>query len=65
MQKPSLFQDLNTPTESDLEFVKIVWQHLTPEQRLQFENSIREIFSEWDITAFKELSKTVIFIRSA
>lgn len=59
------FQDLNTPTEFDFEFLKVVWQYMTPEERLEFDHKIKDTFSEWDITAFKELTRTILFVKDS
>lgn len=59
-----MFENFEEPTEFDYELLKIMWRYATPDQRKDLELLFKNCFSEWDLTAFKELTKTIIFIRS-
>ena len=57
-------QNSNIPTKYNLEFIEIVWQHLSNEQLTEFDKIIKQEFNDWELTAFKELATTVSFIKS-
>lgn len=59
-----MFENFEEPTEFDYELLKIMWRYATSDQRKDLELLFKNCFSEWDLTAFKELTKTIIFIRS-
>lgn len=60
-----MFENLESPSEFDYELIKIIWRYMSQEQRALFEESVKNSISEWDLIAYKELTKTILFIKSA
>ena len=60
-----MFENLDSPSEFDYELIKIIWRYMSQEQRALFEESVKNSISEWDLIAYKELTKTILFIKSA
>lgn len=59
-----MFQNLENPTEFDLELIKVIYSVMTLEERYKFEQTIIETFSENDKKAVVELARTVLAVKS-
>lgn len=59
-----MFENLNQPTEFDYQLIQLIWRYMTPEERVQFQENIQQSFSENDLKATAELSKTILMVKS-
>lgn len=59
-----MFENLNQPTEFDYQLIQLIWRYMTPEERVQFQENIQQSFSENDLKATAELSKTILTVKS-
>ena len=59
-----MFENYQDPTEYDYELVKLIYQYMRPNERIDFSRNIAELFSDNDLMATKELAKTIITVRS-
>lgn len=57
-----MFDNLDNPSDSDYELIKLIWKYMTSDERKQFVETIKTAFSEWDLLAIKELAKTIHFV---
>ena len=62
-KKKSNFENLDNPTEYDLELLRIVWLNMNSSERANFDLLLTENFSEWDLTAFRELTNSSLFVK--
>ena len=60
--KKSNFENLDDPTDYDLEFLRIVWLNMNKSERSNFDLELMNYFSEWDLTAFRELTNSSLFV---
>lgn len=59
-----MFENLNQPTEFDYQLIQLIWRYMTPEERVEFQENIQQSFSENDLKATAELSKTILTVKS-
>lgn len=59
-----MFENLNTPTEFDYQLIQLIWRYMTPTERAEFQENINQCFSENDVKAVFELSKTILVVES-
>lgn len=59
-----MFENLNTPTEFDYQLIQLIWRYMSPKERADFQENIKQCFSENDIKALFELSKTILVVES-
>jgi hypothetical protein len=59
-----MFQNLNEPTELDYQLIQLIWRYMTVTERKEFQFKIQETFSENDLAALPELSRTIKFVQN-
>jgi hypothetical protein len=59
-----MFQNLNEPTEFDYQLIQLIWRYMTVTERKEFQFKIQESFSENDLAALPELSRTIKFVQN-
>jgi hypothetical protein len=59
-----MFQNLNEPTEFDYQLIQLIWRYMTVTERGEFQFKIQETFSENDLAALSELSRTILTVNS-
>jgi hypothetical protein len=59
-----MFQNLNEPTEFDYQLIQLIWRYMTVTERREFQFKIQESFSENDLVALLELSRTILTVKS-
>jgi hypothetical protein len=59
-----MFQNLNEPTEFDYQLIQLIWRYMTVAERTEFQFKIQESFSENDLVALPELSRTILTVKS-
>jgi hypothetical protein len=59
-----MFQNLNEPTEFDYQLIQLIWRYMTVTERKEFQFKIQETFSENDLAALPELSRTIKFVQN-
>jgi hypothetical protein len=59
-----MFQNLNDPTEFDYQLIQLIWRYMTVTERKEFQFKIQETFSENDLAALPELSRTIKFVQN-
>ncbi len=59
-----MFQNLNEPTEFDYQLIQLIWRYMTVAERGEFQFKIQETFSENDLAALPELSRTILTVKS-
>ncbi len=59
-----MFQNLNEPTEFDYQLIQLIWRYMTVAERTEFQFKIQESFSENDLVALPELTRTILTVKS-
>ena len=59
-----MFQNLNEPTEFDYQLIQLIWRYMTVAERTEFQFKIQKTFSENDLAALPELSRTILTVKS-
>lgn len=59
-----MFQNLTEPTEFDYQLIQLIWRYMTVTERKEFQFKIQETFSENDLAALPELSRTIKFVQN-
>jgi hypothetical protein len=59
-----MFQNLTEPTEFDYQLIQLIWRYMTETERSEFANNIVQTFSENDLAALPELSRTILTVKS-
>ena len=59
-----MFQNLNEPTEFDYQLIQLIWRYMSVAERGEFQFKIQQTFSENDLVALPELSRTILTVNS-